>query len=172
MVVARGWSWRSKYRVDILGPAEVHVVLHMTGGTPNYDGGGAVSPPPHMFLRAGSVVAGLRAPRTATPELREWRLTGGGASAVAWAVAARRASSAALRAHERSTPAALCRSITGRLFLEVRRVDRRLLLSCLSSSLSNVRWSPRLLGLASPRCRRRSSDDSLPARPLAASSRP
>ena len=31
-----------------------------------------------MFLRAGSAVAGLRAPRTATPELREWRLTGDG----------------------------------------------------------------------------------------------
>ena len=50
----------------------------MTGGIPNYDGDGAVSPPPHMFLRAGSAVAGLRAPRTATPEFREWRLTWGG----------------------------------------------------------------------------------------------
>ena len=102
MVVARGWSWRSKYRFDLLGPVEVHVVLHMTGGTPNYDGDGAVSPPPHMFLRAGSAVAGLRAPRTATSELREWRLTGGGK----------------------------------RLFLKVRRVDRRLL-SCLSSYEEN-----------------------------------
>ena len=77
----------------------------MTGGIPNYDGDGAVSPPPHMFLRAGSAVVGLRAPHIATPELREWRLTGGGASAIAWAVAARRASLAACRARKRSTPA-------------------------------------------------------------------
>ena len=123
-----------------------------------------------MFIRAGPAVVGLRAPRTATPELRECRLTGGDASVVAWTVAARRASSAACRARRRSTPASLRCSATGRLFLEVRRVDRRLLLSCLSSSLSNVRWSPRLLGLATHLCQRRSSDDSLPARPLAASS--
>ena len=91
-----------------------------------YDGDGAVSPPPHMFLRAGSAVEGLRVPLTTTPELREWRLTGGGASAIAWAVAARRASPAACRARKRSSPAALRRSATGRLILEVRRVDRRL----------------------------------------------
>jgi len=82
-----------------------------------------------MFLRAGPAVVGLRAPRTATPELRECRLTGDDAPAVAWTVAARRASSAACRARRRSTPASLRCSATGRLFLEIRRVDRRLRIS-------------------------------------------
>ena len=135
MVIARSWYWRSKYRFDLLGHVEVRVVLYLPDEPPNYEGGGVASPPPHMFLRAGPTVSGLRAPRTATPELREWRLTWGDASAVAWAVAARRASPAARRARKRSSPATLRRSATGWLFMEVRRVDRRLL-SCLGASSS------------------------------------